>query len=86
MSVPGELYEVPLDVIRDRFIPAEPPERRQQRIAPTLERGRENVEARHGDAIVTLEHPGEQLNERKRRMVNGAFRTVSNTALPMSRT
>ena len=26
MSVPGELYEVPLDVIRDRFIPAEPPE------------------------------------------------------------
>jgi gamma-glutamylcyclotransferase (GGCT)/AIG2-like uncharacterized protein YtfP len=26
VSVPGELYEVPLDVIRDRFIPAEPPE------------------------------------------------------------
>ena len=26
MSVPGELYDVPLDVIRDRFIPAEPPE------------------------------------------------------------
>ena len=26
VSVPGELYDVPLDVIRDRFIPAEPPE------------------------------------------------------------
>ena len=26
VSVPAELYEVPLDVIRDRFIPAEPPE------------------------------------------------------------
>jgi gamma-glutamylcyclotransferase (GGCT)/AIG2-like uncharacterized protein YtfP len=26
VSVSGELYEVPLDVIRDRFIPAEPPE------------------------------------------------------------
>ena len=26
VSIPGELYEVPLDVIRDRFIPAEPPE------------------------------------------------------------
>ena len=26
VSVPGELYEVSLDVIRDRFIPAEPPE------------------------------------------------------------
>lgn len=26
VSIPGELYDVPLDVIRDRFIPAEPPE------------------------------------------------------------
>jgi gamma-glutamylcyclotransferase (GGCT)/AIG2-like uncharacterized protein YtfP len=26
VSVAGELYDVPLDVIRDRFIPAEPPE------------------------------------------------------------
>ena len=26
VSVEGELYEVSLDVIRDRFIPAEPPE------------------------------------------------------------
>ena len=26
VSVPGELYDVPLDVIRDRFIPAEPAE------------------------------------------------------------
>jgi gamma-glutamylcyclotransferase (GGCT)/AIG2-like uncharacterized protein YtfP len=26
VSVPGELYEVSLDVIRDKFIPAEPPE------------------------------------------------------------
>ncbi len=26
VSVPGELYEVSLDVIRDQFIPAEPPE------------------------------------------------------------
>ena len=26
VSIAGELYEVPLDVIRDRFIPAEPPE------------------------------------------------------------
>ena len=26
VSVPGELYDVPLDVIRDRLIPAEPPE------------------------------------------------------------
>jgi hypothetical protein len=26
VSVEGELYDVPLDVIRDRFIPAEPPE------------------------------------------------------------
>ena len=26
VAVPGELYDVPLDVIRDRFIPAEPPE------------------------------------------------------------
>ena len=25
-SIEGELYEVPLEVIRDRFIPAEPPE------------------------------------------------------------
>jgi gamma-glutamylcyclotransferase (GGCT)/AIG2-like uncharacterized protein YtfP len=25
-SIEGELYDVPLDVIRDRFIPAEPPE------------------------------------------------------------
>jgi hypothetical protein len=26
VSIAGELYDVPLDVIRDRFIPAEPPE------------------------------------------------------------
>jgi hypothetical protein len=26
VSIEGELYEVPLDVIRDSFIPAEPPE------------------------------------------------------------
>ena len=26
VAVPGELYEVPLTVIRDAFIPAEPPE------------------------------------------------------------
>ena len=26
VSVPGELYDVPLDVVRDRFVPAEPPE------------------------------------------------------------
>lgn len=26
VAVPGELYEVPLQVIRDSFIPAEPPE------------------------------------------------------------
>jgi gamma-glutamylcyclotransferase (GGCT)/AIG2-like uncharacterized protein YtfP len=26
VSIEGELYEVPLEVIRDRFIPAEPPE------------------------------------------------------------
>jgi hypothetical protein len=26
VCVEGELYEVPLDVIRDRFVPAEPPE------------------------------------------------------------
>ena len=26
MSVPGELYDVPLTTIRDQFIPAEPPE------------------------------------------------------------
>jgi hypothetical protein len=26
VGVEGELYEVPLEVIRDRFIPAEPPE------------------------------------------------------------
>ena len=26
VSIVGELYDVPLDVIRDRFIPAEPPE------------------------------------------------------------
>jgi hypothetical protein len=26
VSVEGELYDVPLEVIRDRFIPAEPPE------------------------------------------------------------
>ena len=26
VSIDGELYEVPLDVIRDSFIPAEPPE------------------------------------------------------------
>ena len=26
VSIPGELYDVHLDVIRDRFIPAEPPE------------------------------------------------------------
>jgi len=26
VSVPGELYDVDLDVIRDRFMPAEPPE------------------------------------------------------------
>ena len=26
VAVEGELYEVPLEVIRDRFIPAEPPE------------------------------------------------------------
>ena len=26
VSIEGELYDVPLDVIRDRFIPAEPPE------------------------------------------------------------
>ena len=26
VSIEGELYEVPLHVIRDRFIPAEPPE------------------------------------------------------------
>jgi hypothetical protein len=26
VSIEGELYEVPLEVVRDRFIPAEPPE------------------------------------------------------------
>ena len=26
VSIVGELYEVPLDVVRDRFMPAEPPE------------------------------------------------------------
>ncbi len=26
VGIEGELYEVPLDVIRDRFVPAEPPE------------------------------------------------------------
>ena len=26
VSVEGELYDVPLEVIRDRFVPAEPPE------------------------------------------------------------
>ena len=26
VSIEGELYEVPLEVIRDRFVPAEPPE------------------------------------------------------------
>ncbi len=26
VSVEGELYEVPLEVVRDRFIPSEPPE------------------------------------------------------------
>jgi len=26
VSVPGELYDVPLEVVRDRFIPIEPPE------------------------------------------------------------
>jgi gamma-glutamylcyclotransferase (GGCT)/AIG2-like uncharacterized protein YtfP len=26
VSVPGELYEVPLEVIRDAFLPSEPPE------------------------------------------------------------
>ena len=26
VRVPGELYDVPLDVVRDRFVPAEPPE------------------------------------------------------------
>ena len=26
VSIAGELYDVPLDVIRDQFIPAEPPE------------------------------------------------------------
>jgi hypothetical protein len=26
VSVEGELYDVPLEVVRDRFIPAEPPE------------------------------------------------------------
>ena len=48
VSVPGELYEVPLDVIRDRFIPAEPPElelvrgragRRRQRAGRDAARG-----------------------------------------------